>query len=474
MSDLLKPFKHFDTYAHFLTKKISADSSNTTYRVNNGVLEAGTPDILWEHFVLIHDIGQIWNRGRFYNHQTSYATLAKIAKKTFEPYDGAIISFLEEDGRSYFLTGGIFDAFKSSNVIPSLSIVPKFIDDEQGENSDGSLYPVMSIDNLYSLINYGCDIINHSYSHDDTNIYNSSSSYETIVSDLKKAEQWFVSHSIFTNCFSYPFNAISENIRNAVSRFEEYGLIYNGVNFLNEYKTDNLSFVKINLSDSNIADVKVQIDLAITNKSWLIITTHSCGDASVDDLGSASIYGKLSSSTITNIINYINTKSGFRYYTVSDALKVRASELNVNGFKIYKDGDIAFNEKAKDTIMTTVAENLTEYAMITLDGDEIGGKYITTENYEKIYVGGLGSFTIGEHTLVFDKTDDTNWKAPMLSYIQSNIDYDSTNQAFKDSVSVSMNFDKLTPEFKLKMLQYVISNWNTETGEYSILADKNN
>lgn len=102
MSDLLKPFKHFDTYAHFLTKKISADSSNTTYRVNNGVLEAGTPDILWEHFVLIHDIGQIWNRGRFYNHQTSYATLAKIAKKTFEPYDGAIISFLEEDGRSYF------------------------------------------------------------------------------------------------------------------------------------------------------------------------------------------------------------------------------------------------------------------------------------------------------------------------------------------------------------------------------------
>ena len=61
----------------------------------------------------------------------------------------------------------------------------------------------------------------------------------------------------------------------------------------------------------------------------------------------------------------------------------------------------------------------------------------------------------------------------MLSYIQSNIDYDSTNQAFKDSVSVSMDFDKLTPEFKLKMLQYVISNWNAETGEYSILADKN-
>lgn len=376
--NLVKPFKHFDTYAHFLTKKISANSSNTMYRVNNGALKTGTPEILWEHFVLIHDIGQIWNRGRFYNYQTSYASLAKIAKKTFEPYDGAIISFLEEDGRNYFLTGGIYQTFKSFNIIPSLSIVPKFIDDGQGENSDGSLYPVMSIDDLYLLIDSGCDIINHSYSHDDTNIYNTSSSYDTIVSDLKKAEQWFVSHGIFTNCFSYPFDVTSTNIRNAVSRFEEYGVIHDGKNFLNSYKTDNLSFVKINLSDSNkdIANVRAQIDSAIAYKKWLIITTHSCGNASVDDLGSASIYGKISPNTIANIINYINSKTNFRYYTVSDALKVRASEFNINGFKVYKDGNI------------------------------------------------------------------------------------------------ELDFDSLPQDFKTKMLQYVISNWNRVTGEYSILADK--
>ena len=393
--NLVKPFKHFDTYAHFLTKKISANSSNTMYRVNNGALNTGTPEILWEHFVLIHDIGQIWNRGRFYNYQTSYASLAKIAKKTFEPYDGAIISFLEEDGRSYFLKGGIFDAFKHFNIIPSLSIVPKFIDDGQGENSDGSLYPVMSIDDLYLLIDYGCDIINHSYSHDDTNIYNTSSSYNTIVSDLKKAEQWFVSHGIFTNCFSYPFDVTSTNIRNAVSRFEEYGVIHDGKNFLNPYKTDNLSFVKVNLSDSNkdIANVRAQIDLAIQKKSWLIITTHSCGRASVDDLGSASIYGEITPTTIANIINYINnTKTNFRYYTVSDALKVRASELNINGFKIYKDGDIELPQLAKKTIM--------------------------------------------------------------------------------DNVQKSLKFEDLSEDFKLKMLQHVIKNWNKETGEYSILADK--
>ena len=358
MADLKKPFKHFDTITNFWDHKPSADSSNTKYITQDGVINTGTPGILWSDFVLIHDIGQIWNRGRFYNYKNSYASLSKIAKKTFEPYDGAIISFLEEDGRSYFLTGNIFSTFKDLGIVPSLSIVPKFIDDGKGENSDGSLYPTMSIDDLYSLIDYGCDIVNHSYSHDDTNIYKSSSSYDTVVSDLKKAEKWFVSHGIFTNCFSYPFNVTSTNIKNAVSRFEEYGVIYDSVNFLNDYKTENLSFVKINLSDSNIENVKAQIDLAIANKKWLIITTHSCGDASVDDLGSASIYGNLSSTTITNIVNYINAKTGFRYYTVSDALKVRASELNINGLKVYKDGDIALSEKANNTIVTSVSQNL--------------------------------------------------------------------------------------------------------------------
>lgn len=358
MADLKKPFKHFGTITNFWDHKPSADSSNTKYISQDGAINTGTPGILWSDFVLIHDIGQIWNRGRFYNYKNSYASLSKIAKKTFEPYDDAIISFLEEDGRSYFLTGNIFSTFKDLGIVPSLSIVPKFIDDGKGENSDGSLYPTISIDDLYSLIDYGCDIVNHSYSHDDTNIYTNSSSYDTIVSDLKKADEWFVSHGIFANCFSYPFNVTSTNIKNAVSRFEEYGLIYDGVNFLNDYKTDNLSFVKINLSDSNIAAVKAQIDLAIENKSWLIITTHSCGNASVDDLGSTSIYGNLSSTTITNIVNYINTKTGFRYYTVSDALKVRASELNINGLKVYKDGDIALSEKANNTIVTSVSQNL--------------------------------------------------------------------------------------------------------------------
>lgn len=393
--NLVKPFKHFDTYAHFLTKKISANSSNTKYRVNNGRLEAGTPEILWEHFVLIHDIGQIWNRGRFYNYQTSYASLAKIAKKTFEPYDGAIISFLEEDGRNYFLTGGIYETFKHFNITPSLSIVPKFIDDGQGENSDGSLYPVMSIDDLYLLIDYGCDIINHSYSHDDTNIYNTSSSYDTIVSDLKKAEQWFVSHGIFTNCFSYPFNATSTNIRNAVSRFEEYGVIHDGKNFLNSYNTDNLSFVKINLSDSNkdIANVRAQIDSAIANKKWLIITTHSCGRASVNDLGSASIYGEITPNTIANIINYINSKTNFRYYTVSDALKVRASELNINGFKIYKDGNIELPKKAKETIKHNVHESLSEFEELPEDFKTQMLQYVIS-NWNKV---------TGEYFLLADK-----------------------------------------------------------------------
>ena len=39
------------------------------------------------------------------------------------------------------------------------------------------------------------------------------------------------------------------------------------------------------------------------------------------------------------------------------------------------------------------------------------------------------------------------------------------------TVSQNFDFDSLSEDFKLKMLQYVISNWNTETGEQGLILD---
>ena len=41
----------------------------------------------------------------------------------------------------------------------------------------------------------------------------------------------------------------------------------------------------------------------------------------------------------------------------------------------------------------------------------------------------------------------------------------------KTTYTVSQDFDSLSEDFKLKMLQYVISNWNTETGEQGLILD---
>ena len=77
-------------------------------------------------------------------------------------------------------------------------------------------------------------------------------------------------------------------------------------------------------------------------------------------------------------------------------MKFRVSELNINGFKIYKDGNIELPPRAKEEMMNDI-----------------------------------------------------------LNHVHENLDFNS-----------------LSRDFKTKMLQYVISNWNKETGEYSILADK--
>lgn len=418
MSDLKRPFKHFDTEALFLEKKISANSSNSAYTINNGVIQSGTPDILWQDFVLIHDIGQIWNRGRFYNYQKSYNSLAKYAKNTFEPYHGAMVSFLDENGRSYLIDSGIIDVYKSHNKLPSISIVPEFIESKEGLNPNGTIYPVMSIDQLNKLIDLGCDIVNGSYSA-DLDIYSKNPAYSTVVEDLKHAEDWFVRHNIFTNCISYPQaieTEVNELIKIAASRFEEYGLVWaDQTTCQNNYKTDNRSLVKLYLNDNNVGFVKSQIDAAILNNSWIIITTHSCGASSAEDFGSEGLYGKISASTIENVLNYIESKGNIRYYNITDALNVRGSELNIDGTKIYKDGDIEFNAKAINTLNKHIDDYLFGVQGIVTDT----GLYLTSENGDVIIIDDI-NVNVAHSTLSFNSMSD-KFKSDLLDYIKSHL-----------------------------------------------------
>ena len=51
------------------------------------------------------------------------------------------------------------------------------------------------------------------------------------------------------------------------------------------------------------------------------------------------------------------------------------------------------------------------------------------------------------------------------------LEYAILNKAFKDNINTNMDFDKLSVEFKNKMLEYVISNWYEKTKETCVLTD---
>lgn len=426
------PFKHFDTYNHFLTKKVAYDSTNTSYVINNGTdIQNGEPDIFWQDLVFIQDIGQIWNRGRFYNHNQSYKSLAGIAKNTFEPFDGVLITFLEEDGRAAFLrNGGTFDTLQNYGITPSLSIVPKFIDNNQGVNTDGTTYPVMSMQDIYRLMDkYGCDIVNHTYSN-DRSLYKSDEQYSAITNDLKQAEDWFISRGIFTNCLSYPDNFYTENdyVQNAVSKFENYAISDSTGGYYNHDGTQPYNFTKLLLSNSTVDDVisKILLATAKNSNAWIILSTHSCFTSS-EDTGSVSIYGELTSSTLSSFIERINTEMSnkglaMRYCTISEGLKIRAMESIGGNLFIRK------NPTSNSTI-----------GAVNIDNRGISAEHISASTM------GAGSLSVDSNVNIMGSITLSSMATGTLA----------------SSITPILDFNSLSESFKNDMMNYIMSNWGT-------------
>lgn len=485
-----RPFKFFYTYDLFMTKKVSASSENASYTIGDDpTVHTGDPEILWDHYVVIRDRELIWTRGRFFDKGRNLEKLSKISKNAHPSHklDKAIVTIVDEDGRSYMDTAGIINIYNQHNIMPSLSIVPKFLEDKEGKNSDGSAFPVISVERLLQLICMGCDIVNHSYSH-DSSIYKADATISAVEADLELASKWFASNGIVTNCFSYPYDIKSDNIVKAVRRYEEHAIYADGTTVSNGIYSDHMSFNKIYLNDTNIASVKSAINDAILNRTWIIIATHSCNDTN-----SNAIYGQLSASTIDEILTYIEGKGtdAIEYMQMTDALQCRASEFNVGTsgnleFKVYKNGKVDINlsaasqanidfannsESYKDLMMKHVAAELSNYASLALED----GSLLETEKYEKIDVTGLGTFIISEKTIEFEFCDETKFKQPMLSYVQQNADFSSMNETFRNGtksfIESNVDFSSMSDAFKAALMEYVVANWPAEDGSIFLMAD---
>lgn len=58
---------HFNKYADFLGKKLSANVENTKYYIQGDEIKEGEPDIMYQSFVVIKDVKKFWTHGALYD-----------------------------------------------------------------------------------------------------------------------------------------------------------------------------------------------------------------------------------------------------------------------------------------------------------------------------------------------------------------------------------------------------------------------
>lgn len=82
-----KRWIHFDTFDYFNSQKLSANKENTKYSAGvDGVIEIGSPNILWQSICWIKDTLQIWTHGALY-HCSEVNLAPYLTKEEFEEFN---------------------------------------------------------------------------------------------------------------------------------------------------------------------------------------------------------------------------------------------------------------------------------------------------------------------------------------------------------------------------------------------------
>lgn len=307
---LKKPFKHFATSNLFSSAKVSVNESNTAY-IQNGEVHEGTPDILWEHTVFIHDIGQIWNRGRYYNSQKYLGKLSMIAKDTSMMFDGiTVVTLVDKNVNA--MQPSDYDNYPG--ILPSIVVAPSIVSD---------------IDKVLTLSDKGCDVLSTgNYTYDPS--ASKAENYDVILEDMTATEQWLVEHGLFSNCYKYPSGANVQAESEFIQKYEEYGLQESNTAVNGLYQDNMMLNGKVLSTNANVTAACQEI--ASDSGNWLIYI--------------------LDTQNITNIGNLIEAiQSGVDndeciYLQIQEGISMRASAFNIGRgvatlpFRVYKDGTV--------------------------------------------------------------------------------------------------------------------------------------
>lgn len=206
-------------------------------------------------------------------HQNSPANIGN------EPYEEAIVTFIDDDGHIDFYNNFV-PIYRKHGLYCSFAVVASRAETPSGITTSGDPYEAMDWGQCRELVREGFDLQSHTLNH-HKDVFSGSATnctVEGLESEYGGADKLFRENGLDYNCVVYPWGN-AENIKKTVAkRYVKYGLtLITGDNGLNADIKDPMAIGRYYLLEGtqSISAAKRLIDKAITDKSWLIICTHA-------------------------------------------------------------------------------------------------------------------------------------------------------------------------------------------------------
>lgn len=196
-----------------------------------------------------------------------------------EPYDGAVLTFTDDDGTLRFLTEHV-PVYRKHGVTATTAVVASRAITTIGTTTSGDPYEAMSFEQLRALAREGFDIQSHTWSHARSAFnpsYSPSATDAEIDLEYRLADEAFRQNGFDYNCMVFPWGAHESRHLTLARRYARYGVNCRGKDGMNDASADPMDLNRLSASTNggNLGQLKAAIDTAIQRKCWLIILTHA-------------------------------------------------------------------------------------------------------------------------------------------------------------------------------------------------------
>ena len=275
--------------------------------------------------------------------QTALGTLARLedvritranvpSNRGTEPYDGAVLTFTDDDGTLRFLTEHV-PMYRKHGVTATTAVVACRAITTVGVTTSGDPYEAMSLEQLRALAREGFDVQSHTWSHARgcfNSGYNQDATDADIDLEYRLADEAFRVNGFDYNCMVFPWGAHQARHLALARRYARFGVNCRGTNGQNDGLGDPMDLNRLSAATngSNLAGLKAAVDTAIQRKGWLIILTHA-GATQPD------------ATSLDELLSYAKTR-GIRIENFREAARLKAPAYyagqGATAFRVMPDG----------------------------------------------------------------------------------------------------------------------------------------